>query len=41
MKIGAETRYLLTFSRMLRHAQKFPLKREEELQRLGVTLKLG
>jgi hypothetical protein len=25
----------------LRHAQKFPLKREEELQRLGVTLKLG
>ena len=25
----------------LRHLQKFPLKREEELQRLGVTLKLG
>jgi len=25
----------------LRHLQKFPLKREEELQRLGVMLKLG
>ena len=30
----------LELPEVLRHAQKFPLKRDEELQKLGVTVKL-